>query len=180
MSEAVKVQTDDATMTVNEVPVNLPERVEVVDSKSGKTIGYRDREEVMDLLEDDPYFRGVQPSNPNNDFIIAYDPDAMKAIECEVLDPFEFLNAIRDNLSTAIGADDPKGMLVGVSYVDRHKQNHVVSIRISRLRDGFDLMNQGLVAAMSTDRSEGIGQRGIGQRAVDWFIAQETEEPEDG
>jgi hypothetical protein len=165
---AKEVQVDDATMTVDDAPVNLPEKVQVVDARNGKLIGYRDREEVTNLLDTDNRFSGFEDT-ATSEFMLAYNLEATKAQERETVDPFEFLKTIEDNIETAVGADDPKRMRLGVSYVDKTGRNHVLQIHIKRVMNATDMLHPGLVDAMNGPGVEDGMFDGISEKIVDFI-----------
>jgi len=154
MNEKVtEVQVDDATMMVDDVPVNLPEKVQVVDARNGSLIGYRSREEVTELLEKDQRFSGYEDS-ATGEFMLAYSLEATKAVERETIDPFEFLKTIEANIETAVGADDSKRMKLGVSYTDRSGRNYLLSIHIKRMLNALDMLHQGVAEALQSNKSK--------------------------
>lgn len=134
MTQGKEVQIDsDNKMMVSDIPVNLPERVQVVDKKYGKRIGFIDRAEVMKILEDS-CFIGFEDT-ASGEFMVAYstDPLRRKVVE-ETENIFDFFRVIKNNLDTVIEADDIIKVKVGVSYVDSQDVNHVLLMPIRCLK----------------------------------------------
>ena len=180
MSENTKeVKVDDAMMTVDDVPVNLPDKVQVVDARNGRLIGYRDREEVTQLLDTDQRFTGFEDS-ATDQFMLAYSLEATKAIERETVDPFEFLKTIEDNIETAVGADDPVHMKLGVSYTDRTGRNHILAIHIKRVTNATDMLHPGLVEAMDGPGVEDGEFGGISEKIVEFIRRKRSSKLQEG
>jgi hypothetical protein len=177
MSESKEVRVDDAMMMVDDAPVNLPDKVQVVDARNGRVIGYRDREEVTELLDTDHRFSGFEDS-ATDQFMLAYSLEATKAVERETVDPFEFLKTIEANIGTAVGADDPKRMRMGVSYTDRTGRNHVLSIHVKRISNATDMLHPDLIEAMDGAGNGDEEFNGPSQRVVD-FIKRKPKLPEE-
>ena len=169
MTNEKEVQIDeDNKMLVRDVPVNLPERVQVVDRKYGKRIGHIDRAEVMKVLED-PCFTGFEDT-ASGEFMVAYSTDEMtRTVAVETDDPFEFFKVIQDNIETAIGSDDVKRMRLGVSYVDNAGRNHAVEIHLKHLKSIMNIIHPDLKKAIVGDGSEESQMTGPGQRIDNYF-----------
>lgn len=142
------VDVDGSEMKVFERPVDLPEKVVVVDSKNGKEIGFVERERVMELLEKDGRYEGFEDGCTGK-FMLSYnsDGDKVKAIRLETEDVFKFLDTIWRNLETAMGADDPKTRMLGVSYEVRGKA-YVMSISINQFVGATRFLHNDVVDAM--------------------------------
>ena len=175
-TEAKEVPVDDATMTVVDNPVNLPDKVQVVCAKHGTFIGWRNREDVQDIMED-LRFEGFEDS-ATGEYMLKYDPAGNDPITRETVDPFEFLKTIQDNLDTAIGADDPATMKLGVSYIDKSKRNYVLEIHLNRMKAAMDMMHPGIADALKGEmelvtegeaEGEDLEFGGHAQRIVDFL-----------
>ncbi len=163
----VKIDADNK-MLVRDVPVNLPERVQVVDSRYGKRIGYIDREEVMKVLED-PCFLGFEDT-ASGEFMISYGTETIRrTIELITDSPIEFFKIIEDNVETAIGCDNPKKIRIGASYIDKSGRNCLVEINVRHLKGVFHLINSDLKDAIMGDGSEESQLTGPGERIVNYF-----------
>lgn len=165
MTNPKEVQIDeDNKMMVSDIPVNLPERVQVVDRKYGKRIGYIDRAEVMKVLEDH-CFIGFEDT-ASGEFMVAYSNDGLhKTIAVETNDPFEFFKIVQANIETAIGSDDIIRLRVGVCYLDKQGRNQAVEIKLSNLKTVFHLIHPDLKKAIVSDDSE----ESIGERIITYF-----------
>ena len=169
MTDAKEVQIDaDNKMMVRDIPVNLPERVQVVDKKYGKRIGFIDRAEVSKVLED-PCFMGFEDT-VTGEFMITYSTDEVKrTIAVETDDPFEFFKVIQNNLETAIGSDDVKRLRLGASYIDKAGRNHVIEIHIKYIKGISSIIHPDLKNAINGDGSEESQMMGPGERIVKYF-----------
>ena len=169
MTNQKEVQIDeDNKMTVSDVPVNLPERVQVVDRKYGKRIGYLDRAEVMKVLED-PCFMGLEDT-ASGEFMVAYSTEELRrTVVVETDDPFEFFKTIQANLDTAIGSDDIKRLRIGACYTDNQGRNHAIEIHIKHLKGIFQIIHPDLRKAIEGDGTLESQANGPGGRIVDYF-----------
>jgi hypothetical protein len=155
MSEKEKGATvdlgDETTMTVFDRKVNLPEKVVVVDAKNGKEIGFIEREKVMKLLEKDGRYEGFE-DGVTGKFMLAYnsDGDKIKTIHLETEDVFKFLETVWRNLETALGADDPKTRMLGVSYEVKGKA-YVMSISLTQFVGAMKFLHPDVVDAIRGD-----------------------------
>jgi hypothetical protein len=169
MTNEKEVQIDeDNRMLVSDVPVNLPEKVQVVDRKYGKRIGYIDRAEVTKVLEDS-CFMGFEDT-VSGEFMIAYSTDELKrTVAVETDDPFEFFKVIQDNIETAIGSDDVKRLRLGASYIDKAGRNHLIEIHIKHLKNVAHIIHPDLKNAINGDGTEESKATGPGERIVNYF-----------
>jgi len=144
------VDVDGSEMKVFERPVELPAKVVIVDSKNGKEIGFIERERVMELLEKDGRYEGFEDGCTGT-FMLSYnsDGDKVKAIRLETEDVFKFLDTIWRNLETAMGADDPKTRMLGVSYEVRGKA-YVMSVSINQFIGAARFLHTDVVGAMTS------------------------------
>jgi hypothetical protein len=87
--------------------VKIPQKVEVLDAKYGNVIGYRDRNEVFNLVQEDVRF--IVNVTTNEKLQLIYSPKAALAgmtILCESLDLYaKYISA---HLDTATSCDDVK------------------------------------------------------------------------
>ena len=112
---------DGSEMRLFETPVDLPEKVVIVDGKLGKEIGFVEREKVMELLAHDPRYAGFEDPVTKK-FMLSYNSDIKsKAIVLETEDVIQFLDTIDNNLESAMAANDAKTRMLGVSYEDKGK-----------------------------------------------------------
>jgi len=121
------------------------------------------------LLDSDHRFSGFEDT-ATNQFMLAYSLEATKAFERETTEPFEFLKTIEDNIETAVGADDPKKMKLGVSYTDRTGRNHILAIHLKRMTNATDMLHPALIEAMNGSGSTEDGMfDGISERIVEFI-----------
>ena len=169
MTDPKEVQIDEHNkMMVSDVPVNLPERVQIVDRKYGKKIGYIDRAEVMKVLED-PCFMGFEDT-ASGEFMVAYSSDEIsRTVAVEIDDPMEFFRIIQANIETAIGSDDVKRMRIGACYTDKVGRNHAIEIHIKHIKPIIKFIHPDLKKAIEGDGSEESQMMGPGERIVEYF-----------
>lgn len=137
---------DGSEMKLFERPVDLPEKVVVVDWKLGKEIGFIEREKVSALLENDPRYAGFEDP-VTKQFMLSYNPDTKsKTIVLETEDVIRFLDTIESNLETAMGADDPKVLKVGVSYED-HGRAYVLYLHIRGMKKAGKYLSEYIMDA---------------------------------
>ena len=108
----------EVELTVDDRKVNLPKKVTIFDATSGLRIGYIDRADVFALLEKDKRYDGYEDS-ATGEFALSYDARRAYAsvVEMEINSVIDYYRAIRDHLESAISADDPRRLRLGVSYV---------------------------------------------------------------
>ena len=148
------VDVDGSEMRLFETPVNLPERVVVVDGKLGKEIGFVDRDKVVGLLQTDARYDGFEDP-VTKQFMLSYNPDVgAKSIALETEDAIRFLNIIETNLDTAMAADDIKQSRLGVSYEYKGRA-YVLSIHIRNVKDALPYLLDSIAdAARGHDSDE--------------------------
>jgi len=152
MSRDVEIE-EDVVLKVEETPVNLTDKVKVVDYKNGVFIGYRDKEEVMELLQVDFRFNGMDNA-VTGEYVLTYNREGNKTITQEAASVLEFLSVIEDNLETAEPADNPKKLRMGVSYVGPTRRNYMMDIHISAFKNATQWLDKALVEAMGAESEE--------------------------
>ena len=168
---------DGSEMKLFETPVDLPEKVVVVDGKLGKEIGFVEREKVMELLAHDPRYAGFEDPVTKK-FMLSYNPDTKsKAIVLETEDVIRFLNTIENNLETAIGADDPNRLRLGVSYEDKGKM-YVLYLHIRNLKNASKYLNEYIVDAFNGKKDSEVDVLvGPTQRLIELFELRAKKRP---
>lgn len=176
-----KVDVDGSEMMVSDIPVNLPDKVVVIDQKIGKEIGFVLKEDVLRLVTKDARYEGFD-DEATGQFMLTYNSDWDKAIEFEVDDVISWLRLIEAQLETALGADDPKKLRLGVSYV-KGKHTHVCYLHLSLFKNCSKYLNSSIVAALQGGMME-KGEFEIGegptQRLIAYFRGANTEETKTG
>jgi len=145
---------DGSEMKLFERPVDLPEKVVVVDGKLGKEIGFIEREKVSELLANDSRYAGFEDP-VTKQFMLSYNPDTKsKTIVLETEDMIRFLDTIDGNLETAEAADDPRHQNMGVSYED-HGRAYVLYIHVRHSRKASKYLSPFIIDAINGDESGG-------------------------
>lgn len=155
-------------MAVSDIPVNLPDKVVVIDRKIGKEIGFVEKADVLRLVTEDARYEGYE-DEATGQFMLTYDAEREKAIESEAADIFEWFRVIKANLDTAIGADDQKTIRLGVSYI-KGKHNHVCFLKLSNFRIVREYLHPDIVECLVHCEEESKSQT---QNLIDFFKGNE-------
>ena len=160
---------DGSEMKLFERPVDLPEHVVVVDGKLGKEIGFVERDKVMGLLATDRRYSGFE-DGCTGQFMLSYNSDGAKeqTIVLETDDVIRFLTTIKNNLVTAIGADDPKRFRLGVSYEGKGR-SYVLSINVSDFTKSLMFLDGDIVQILSSSGDDEEISGGPTERIIGLF-----------
>lgn len=170
VEDCVKMQKSTGVMDVEgtkmklfERPVKLGKRVSIIDAKTAKEIGYVDVEKVFELLNDeDGRFQAYEDPS-TQEFMLAYSSEGVgaMAVVCSVDSLMEYLGVIEANLDTAMGADDPKKLSMGVSY-EKKGRKYVTYMGIGAIKGAIKYLDKDVVGVLSTDGAGGPTERLIG------------------
>ena len=143
-----KADVDGSEMKLFESPVDLPKKVVVVDGKLGKEIGFVEREKVTELLANDPRYEGFE-DGVTGKFMLSYSSDGArtKVVSLETEEVVKFLETVEANLDTAIAADDPSALRLGVSY-ERKGRAYVLSIDLDAFKQARPYLSTSIVKAL--------------------------------
>lgn len=128
-AEAKRFEEAEAFTIQDREPIIFPEKVQVLDCKHGNTIGYRDRKEVFELVQED--IRFIVNVTSAGELQLIYTPQATLSgmtIMCESLDMY--MKYIKAHLKTAVACDEPARNWLQVSF-DHNKHPCVVALPLN-------------------------------------------------